>query len=129
MGKSCSAHGGVAKYLHKNYNFKVIDLCINSSIWDGQIIEIFEESNLVKNTKKMFLCNIFRPPVQTSENIATFISEMTELFQKFRNHDNLILTGDFNINLFEYNETNSINDFLEFILSFGYIPKITFQLD
>ena len=55
VGKSCSAHGGVAIYLHENFNFKIIDHGMSSDIWDGQIIEIFEESALVTNNKKIYL--------------------------------------------------------------------------
>ena len=51
VGKSCSAHGGVAIYLHENFNFKIIDHGMSSDIWDGQIFEFFEESALVTNNK------------------------------------------------------------------------------
>ena len=36
-----------------------------------------------------------------------------------------MLTGDFNINLLKFRENNMVNNFLESVLSCGYVPKIT----
>ena len=79
VGKSCSAHGGVAIYLHNNFNFRTINHDIITDIWDGQIVEIFENITHMSSKKKIFIYNIYRPPVQTTKNITTFRSEITAL--------------------------------------------------
>ena len=85
VSKSCSAHGGVAIYLHKTFKFRTINLDTISEVWDGQIVEIFQDVPHMCSKKKIVICNIYRPPVQTNENITTFTSELTALLQKFRN--------------------------------------------
>lgn len=128
MGKYCSEHGGLAIYIHKKYNFRQIDLEMVSEVWEGQCIEIFEDKKIknhnIKNNK-IIICNIYRPPRQSIENITNFRTEITETIQKLKNCKNVILTGDFNVNLLKYHENNSTNEFLENIISQGYIPKIT----
>jgi len=98
---------------------------INTETSDIQVLEVFEEGKHVTNKKKLYVCNIYRPPVRTAESKTTFISEMTDLFQTLRNQENVIITGDFNINLLKYKEESSTNDFLDLIMSCGYVPKIT----
>ena len=39
-GKRCSSHGGLVIYLENTYKFNIIDLQVNSNIWEGQFIEI-----------------------------------------------------------------------------------------
>ena len=122
-GKSCSAHGGVAIYLHKQFNFNVINIP-GSNIWDGQFLEIFIKSKF-NETKKIIVGNIYRPPRQNTENIITFIEEISSLLHKFDKNKHVLITGDFNINLLKFQENNHINEFLETFISNGYIPKIT----
>ena len=76
-------------------------------------------------TKKIIVGNIYRPPRQNTENIITFIEEISSLLHKFDKNKHVLITGDFNINLLKFQENNHINDFLETFISNGYIPKIT----
>ena len=125
IGKSCSAHGGVAMYLHKDFNYKIVNHGVRSNIWDGQVIEIVNDRTNEKYCKTITICNIYRPPVQTSENLSNFTKEINQIITRFENHEIFILTGDFNINLLKYQSNNAINDFLECMISNGLIPKIT----
>ena len=36
----CSAHGGLAFYLHKKYMFEKLPLYVQSEVWEGLFIEI-----------------------------------------------------------------------------------------
>jgi len=123
-GKSCSAHGGVATYLHESFNHISVSCNSPSNSWDGQFIEIDVQSNC-NESKPFVLGNIYRPPRQTSDNINTFIDEFEAVCNQFRNYKHVLLTGDFNINLLKYKENNLINSFLESVMTCGYIPKIT----
>ena len=46
QGNICSEHGGLAIYVSTKLNFDVINMNINSQIWEGQFIEI---SNMETN--------------------------------------------------------------------------------
>jgi len=123
---TCSAHSGTAIYLHDSYTFKELEFQNNSNIWDGQIIEISAENHLANHRfKKLFLCNIYRPPRQNIDNIENFINDMTRLLDSFANNNHIIIAGDFNIDLLKFSENTSVNNFLDCIISHGYVPKIT----
>lgn len=122
-GKSCSAHGGVAIYLHEQFKYKSI-IIENSDIWDGQFLEIFIE-NINKETKRVLVGNVYRPPRPLVENIQTFTNEIESLLHHFRNYKHVIITGDFNLDLLKFQMNNNINNFLDTFISNGYIPKIT----
>ena len=51
---------------------------------------------------------------------------MSQIFQKFDRMKNVIIVGDFNLDLLKYKQNSHINDYLENILSSGYMPNITF---
>ena len=40
VGKTCSAHGGLAIYLNDEMNYKILNLYEQSNIWEGQFIEV-----------------------------------------------------------------------------------------
>ena len=96
-GKQCSAHGGVAIYLHEMYNYNIINVS-DSNMWDGQFIEITGNS-LDVNNEKLIVGNIYRPPRQNVSDIDNFVEEITMIFQTLQRFKNVIITGDFNIDL------------------------------
>ena len=51
QGKICSGHAGLAIYLSNIYNYKSLDICKKSNMWEGQFIEV--TANTVN--KKTFL--------------------------------------------------------------------------
>ena len=122
-GKSCSAHGGVAIYLHNMFQYEIIDIHSNANIWDGIFIKI--STNYRNVNKKLIIGNIYRPPRQTSENILTFMNELDPILDAFNNYKNVLITGDFNLNLLNFKQNNNINEFLELMISNSYFPKIT----
>ena len=68
QGKICSEHGGLAIYVSTKLNFDVINMNINSQIWEGQFIEI---SNMETN-KLIIIGNVYRPPNNTNYIYQTF---------------------------------------------------------
>ena len=123
-GKSCSAHGGVAIYLHEEFCYNILPINDNSEIWDGLFIEIFVKSHYF-DTRKIVIGNVYRPPRPTVDNINTFRDEIQATLNNFRNFKDVLLTGDFNLDLLKCNENIHIGCFIEMIVSCGYIPKIT----
>ena len=122
-GRSSSAHGGVAIYLQENFQYEIVNTQSDSNIWDGLFIKISTDSGNLN--RKIILGNIYRPPRNTVDNVQTFINELNPLMNKLRNYNNVIITGDFNLNLLDFNMSNNVTDFLDFMMSSSYYPRIT----
>ena len=71
-GKSCSAHSGVAIYLHKAYQYNIINNNITSEFWDCQLIEICVTDKHHVN-KKIILGNLYRPPRPTNGHVYNLL--------------------------------------------------------
>ena len=123
VGKSSSAHGGVAIHLHESFSYKLSDCSIDSDIFDIQFIEVILE-NSFSESKTLVIGNLYRPPRQTSDNIKTFINQMECMTSKLLNFKHVILTGDFNLDLLKFKENNLVNNFLDSMISNSFIPKI-----
>jgi hypothetical protein len=124
QGKYCSAHGGLAIYLHHDYLYEKIILPEKSEIWEGLIVKIIN-----KNGKNILICNIYRPPGVNLNNEFTqiFNDEINILMTELNRHRSYIsLIGDFNIDLLKINERIVYRDFLDNIISSGLHPLITF---
>ena len=127
-GKSCSAHGGVAIYLHESFQYKIVSLINESHSWDSQFVEVSLQSDLVApviDRQKLLIGNIYRPPRQTVEDIGEFKNEFYNIIENLQNYKHVILTGDFNIDLLKFKENAHISDFLDTMISYSYFPKIT----
>ena len=122
QGKICSTHGGLLIYLRQEYDYKILPLNKDSEIWEGQFIEI-HWNNL---KKKIVLGNIYRPPRDLNENYNNFMKELEPILETLNNkHGELILAGDFNINLLKINDKKTHSDFFDLITSHQLIPRIT----
>ena len=99
-GKTCSNKGGLIIYLHELYDFKIKNYIPTSTVWETQIIEI-TSSQL---RRKITLCNTYRPPRDCSDNYKNFYKELSDFLTKMENiNTEVILSGDFNINLLKIN--------------------------
>ena len=93
-----------------------------SNTWEGQFIEVMGE-NLTKN---IIIGNIYRPPRNAINNYRTFIDELTPILEFYnRRKCEIVLAGDFNINLLKVNERDIFDEFLDTMVSNGFFPKIT----
>lgn len=128
---SCSIHGGVCIYVRDQLKYRILDIPNNSNIWDGLFLEITEADNFHNhnhcNTNKITLGNIYRPPRDNIENYRTFIEDLNVIFNKFQQtRREVLIVGDFNIDLLKLNDKPIIHEYFENMISNGYIPKITF---
>ena len=114
--------GGLIIFLHNDYSYDILVNVKDSTIWEGQVIEI-RSKNLKRN---IILSNIYRPPRNSNENISSFIDELWSIISSFdkRNLD-IIIAGDFNINLLKLNGKELYNDYFDMLTSLSYFPKIT----
>ena len=121
-GTSISKHGGLAIYLHKSYCYSELNNTCASEVSEKQFIEV--TGNGLKSN--IILGNFYRPPKDCNENYQTFINELSSVLESFQSTKfEIIITGDFNIDLLKINERPIFNEFLDLILLNGFLPKIT----
>ena len=98
------------------YDYKQLDIFERSDIWEGQFIEI----RVCSSKKKVILGNIYRPPRDLIENYEMFINEFSAVLQKIQRSKNEILVGgDFNIDLLRLHDKQSFATFFDTVTSMG----------
>ena len=71
--------------------------------------------------KEIIVGNIYRPPRTLREHTKQFINEFTSLVQALDNtHLNIVLAGDFNINLLKLNESETCFEFFDILTSWRW---------
>lgn len=120
QGKSCSTKGGLVTYIDSKFVSEEIMILNNYDHWEGQVIKI-TGSGL---TKPIILGNIYRPP---KSNLISFINEFSQTLSTIDSGtSDVIMTGDFNIDLLKMNENSTISDFFDNLIELNFLPKITF---
>ena len=77
-------------------------------------------------TNPFVICNIYRPPRSTIPVLREFLDEITPVINTLDtpNH-NVILAGDFNINILKVHENILYSEFIDLLMSHSLSPKIT----
>ena len=123
VGTFCSAHSGLGIYISDDYNFKVMNMHEQSMLWDGMFVEISGQS---LNDKKIMLVNIYRPPRYIIDDYNTFSSELVPILTQLnKSKSEVVIAGDFNLDLLKLNENNSVSNFFDIITSQMFHPTIT----
>ena len=101
QGKHCSNKGGFMIYVDNKYRTEVKQININRyKHWGGLIIEI--KGGCLSKT--VTIGNIYRPPKTTNDSVSVFKEELSYAVSSLENNNTqLILAGDFNINLLKLN--------------------------
>ena len=124
QGHRCTVHGGLITYIKKKYKIKKIDYSLESNIWEGLFVELSEDNT----SNKVLIGNVYKPPKNNNNNnnVQQFINEITPIIQDYdtKKHD-ILLAGDFNINLLKIEEREIYANFLELMMSHSFFPKIT----
>ena len=122
-GKTCSLHGGLLIYLRNDYKYANILTNTKSDIWEGQFINVSNE--LTK--EKIIIGNIYRPPVDLNENYQLFTDEFTFILNQLqKGKREVIILGDFNIDLLKTTTKPKIKEYLDSVMAHSFFPKITF---
>ena len=122
QSKHVSAHGGLAIYLSNSHTYNIYNEIVRSDIFENQIIEI---QNGINN-QKLIICNIYRPPQELISNYQKFTSELEIIMQYLdKKNKEVIICGDFNIDLLKINDKEVFSDYFEKIISNGFFPSIT----
>ena len=116
-----SANGGVLLYIRKAINYKLRpDLMIyKKREMESVFIEIIQ-----KNSKNMVVGCIYRHPcMQHSEFNDEYLKPLSE--KLISENKEVILLGDFNIDLLKCDSNKNVSDFLDIIYSTNLVPNIT----
>ncbi len=110
--------GGVAIFVDKTLNFRVIDnmSAVVHNVLECISIEIYKEKK-----RNVIISCIYRAP---GSSIELFSDWMEEMFSKLSHKTNFIC-GDFNIDFLNPNKHKMTNDFINTIYSMNLYPKIT----
>ena len=98
QGKYCSAHGGLVIYIHNTINYDLNILSHQFDTHEGIFLKVLNKNN----NKDMYIGNVYRPPRHNDSelSIQNFIDELSPTLDNItRSGSNIILTGDFNIDL------------------------------
>lgn len=122
--KTCSEHGGLIIYVSDEFNYSIVNRVEDSSVWEGLFIEIW--GNNMK--KSVIIGNIYRPPKSNTDAILKQFIEEFEAVMSLLNRINrdVVITGDYNINLLKVHDRSIYAEFLDTMISNSYSPKITF---
>ena len=122
QGKICSNKGGLIIYLHEKFSYRNKTFYEKSDLWEAQFIEVYGE----QLEKDIILGNIYRPPRDSKENCQTFKQEIARTLNYFnRSNHEVILAGDFNVNLLDLQKTIAYNEFFDTMTQHSFFPKIT----
>lgn len=117
-----SSHAGLIIFLRNDYTYKNIISPLYDS-WEHLCIEVIK-----KNGKNVILGNIYRPPPlrEPTAALRKFTGEFSDLIQKLcKKNGHLMIVGDYNIDLLKSESDKNICNFLDSVMSFGLLPKIT----
>ena len=74
----------------------------------------------------MIIGNIYRPPRDLNENYMQFLNEFTSIISLIdKTNSDILIAGDFNINLPKINENNNVGEFFDMLISNSFYPHIT----
>ena len=124
QGLQCSEHGGLIIYLSDTFTYRIRDIGISSSRWEGLFIDVFHD-NL---KSKVIIGNVYRPPRRNNCNseIELFLEEFKPIIHTFNKENaSIFLPGDYNLNLLDIQEREKIQEYHDLFITNGLFPKIT----
>lgn len=125
IAKACtsSKKGGLILFLKEDYSYKNLTVNYDKTLWENQFTEI-SGPNL---QNPIIIGNVYRPPKNVNQHYRLFTNEITKILQDLnRTNKEVIIAGDFNINLLKIYEKRAFNTFFESMISNSFFPKITF---
>lgn len=119
--ETCGRKGGLITFVNECFHSGTLKLSrpFHDRIWECHFLEI-SGGNL---NKRIYLGNIYRPP---RDSFEIFEADLHDILTELTNSNNeLIITGDFNINLLQIDNNMNASNFFSATTSFGLYPKIT----
>ena len=105
-------------FLLESLSYKVRDdLAVNSSAIECLCVEVFN-----KNSKSIVLNLAYRPPNGDPNEIENHFKNI--LSKREITNKELVLVGDFNINVLDFNESKMVQNFVNLMFRHGLIPIV-----
>ncbi len=80
--------------------------------------------------KPINIVNIYRPPNDLLDSYNEFIKELSLVLSTLQNNNNeVIVAGDFNINLLQINDGLIFGEYFDLFTNHSFYPKITLPPD
>ena len=123
QGKYSSKHAGLMIYIHEHISFEVVNVPIKPMTWEYVIVKL--KTGIAKD---IYLCNVYRPPKDYSESTVTsFTNEPNTIIHNLnQSNSNIIILGDFNIDLLKIEEYTHFKDYFLNLVGNGLLPTITY---
>ena len=120
---SDDGHGGVGIYINENMSFLKRD---DLTIFIPHVIESLFVEVKINSKKSIIVGVIYRPNTQPHADMDLFADKLSEIISKISNENKeSYIMGDFNIDLLKFQTHGKTNDFIESMISKGYLPLIT----
>ena len=121
LGKTASGHGGLAMYVHNSIKYTLLAGPKCSETWEGMFIELIGDRG-----KKVIIGNIYRPPHNLIASLDSFIDSFVAYIAKFRCGRELVVAGDYNIDILKIGKNLHYSQFFESLCSLAILPRITY---
>ena len=124
QGKYCGQKGGLITFFKSKYKGTKLDIVPRSNMWEGLVVDIVDENSDLH----VIVGNIYKPPRNNNNNgnIEHFMEGIFPILQYLdRTNVDVVLPGDYNINLLKINERAKFAEFFYYMLSHSFYPKIT----
>ena len=119
----CSRKGGLVTYLLNSIPLANQTMHNTYSTWEGLFVDIIDDSG-----KKITICNIYRPPRNNNNHVSidSFLLDFSPVVQTLsKTSKNVVLAGDFNIDLLKLNSNSKYQEFYDTLSEFDFLPIIT----
>ena len=107
-------------YIDSKFRYETIEeFSLIREDFESLVIKVFFDDNKFK-----IIINLYRIP---NSNIEVFLDWLNNMLVKLKtsNADEIILCGDLNINLINFNNHSPTNEFLNSLISHSFLPLIT----
>lgn len=112
-----SKGGGVMLYVRQGYDFKYVDK-VSFSI--ENVLECVTIELELPSGKNLFVVCCYRSP---GTDLKVFNNNLSNILQVLRSK-NLLLCGDFNVNLLNYDSCKGTKEYLDLLFAYGLYPLI-----
>ena len=93
-----------------------------SDSWEGQFIEVSGTSL----KKKLIIGNVYRPPINLTENHRTFTNDLIPRINSLcRPNGEVVIAGDINIDLLKINAIKNLSNCFDTITVHSFFQTIT----
>lgn len=119
-GRERRQGGGLGMFIREGFKYETLhEFSQIGDVFESLVIKIFTNQSKFK-----IIVNLYRIP---NTRIESFIEGINNLLLALKplNSEEIILAGDFNINLIKFNDHDLTNDFLNTLISHSFLPLIT----